>query len=194
MRPHDPSEFLAYYSGIRRRTDAVVRCIPPEHLDWGPGPGRFTLADIVRHLAATERFMYAENARGRPSRYPGHGRELADGHGAVLDYFARLHRESMEVFSNLTEAEFNGTCRTPAGAEMRVWKWLRAMVEHEVHHRGQLYVYLGLLGVPTPPIFGLTSEQVRAASLDETAPGEPGDGGPGRAAGGAAPGSRPSGE
>jgi uncharacterized damage-inducible protein DinB len=39
------------------------------------------------------------------------------------------------------------------------------MVEHEVHHRGQLYMALGILGVPTPPIYGLTSEQVRERSL-----------------------------
>jgi hypothetical protein len=35
--------------------------------------------------------MYAENACGRPSWYPGHGRELADGYYDALDYFARLH-------------------------------------------------------------------------------------------------------
>jgi hypothetical protein len=38
------------------------------------------------------------------------------------------------------------------------------MTEHEIHHRGQIYLYLGILGVPTPPIFGLTSEEVRACS------------------------------
>ncbi len=35
------------------------------------------------------------------------------------------------------------------------------MIEHEAHHRGQLYLMLRLIGVVTPPIFGLTSEQVR---------------------------------
>jgi len=38
------------------------------------------------------------------------------------------------------------------------------MVEHEVHHRSQIYVYLGMLGVKTPPIYGLTSEEVRERS------------------------------
>jgi uncharacterized damage-inducible protein DinB len=38
------------------------------------------------------------------------------------------------------------------------------MIEHEIHHRGQLYLYLGLLDVPTPPIYGLTSEEVRERS------------------------------
>ena len=170
MKNQDPSEFVAYFSRVRQRTDAVVRCIPPERLEWSPQAGRFTLGDIVRHLASIERFMYAENACGRPSRYPGHGRVLADGYEAVLDYFARLHSESMEIFSALTVADFNAACLTPGGAEIRVWKWLRAMIEHEIHHRAQIYVYLGVLGVKTPPLFGLTSEQVRAVSADENAP------------------------
>jgi uncharacterized damage-inducible protein DinB len=39
------------------------------------------------------------------------------------------------------------------------------MVEHEIHHRGQIYTYLAMLDVPTPPIYGLTSEEVRARSV-----------------------------
>ncbi len=166
MKLQDPSEFIAYFSRIRQRTEAVVRCIPRAHIEWRPQAGRFTLGDIVRHLASIERYMYAENVCGRPSRYPGHGRELADGYDAVLNYFALLHREAMEIFSGLTAADFDGACMTPGGAEMRVWKWLRAMIEHEIHHRAQIYVYLGVLSVPTPPLFGLTSEQVRDVSVD----------------------------
>jgi uncharacterized damage-inducible protein DinB len=36
------------------------------------------------------------------------------------------------------------------------------MIEHEAHHRGQLYLMLGLRGVPAPPLYGLTSEEVAA--------------------------------
>jgi uncharacterized damage-inducible protein DinB len=36
------------------------------------------------------------------------------------------------------------------------------MVEHEAHHRGQIYLMLNMLEVPTPPLYGLTSEEVRA--------------------------------
>ena len=37
---------------------------------------------------------------------------------------------------------------------------LRALVEHEIHHRGQIYTLLGLIGVATPPLYGLTERQV----------------------------------
>jgi uncharacterized damage-inducible protein DinB len=36
------------------------------------------------------------------------------------------------------------------------------MFEHEAHHRGQLYEMLGVRGVPTPPLYGLTSEELIA--------------------------------
>jgi uncharacterized damage-inducible protein DinB len=74
----------------------------------------------------------------------------------------RLHSEAMEIFSKLTDEDLRRKCTTPGGTDITTWKWLRAMTEHEAHHRGQIYVYLSILGVETPPIFGLTSEQVRA--------------------------------
>ena len=161
--------FVEYYEKVRGRTRRVVECIPRERFEWRIANGKFSFADIVRHLGAIERYMYAENARLRPSRYPGHGPELADGYDDVMAFFDRTHRESMEIFSRLTAEDLERKCVTPAGVPITVWKWLRAMVEHEVHHRGQIYVYLGVLGVATPPIFGLTSERVREASREPEA-------------------------
>ncbi|MGZ7073464.1 MAG: DinB family protein, partial [Candidatus Angelobacter sp.] len=111
-----------------------------------------------------ERYMYAENVQLKPSRYPGHGRELADGPENVLEFFNRMHQESVAIFSRLSPEDLQKKCVTPGGTPITVWKWLRAMVEHEVHHRAQIYICLGMLGIATPPIYGLTSEEVRARS------------------------------
>ena len=159
--------FLPYFENIRARTIRVASLIPPERIEWTHRPGAFTLGDLVRHLAATERWMFAENVRGKPSRYPGHGRELADGRDAVLSYLGRMHEESMRIFGALTPEQLQASVTTPAGTPIAAWKWLRAMVEHEVHHRGQIYLMLSMLGVPTPPIYGLTSEQVYERSVHE---------------------------
>jgi uncharacterized damage-inducible protein DinB len=102
---------------------------------------------------------------GRPSRYPGCGRELADGYPAVLEYFDGLDAEAKAIIGALTDADLVRKCQTPAGTPITAWKWLRAMVEHEAHHRGQIYLMLNLLQVPAPPLFGLTSEEVRARSV-----------------------------
>jgi uncharacterized damage-inducible protein DinB len=161
--------FLEYYGGIRGRTRRVIDCIPPDYLEWSHREGKFTFGDLIRHLAGAERYMFAENVAGRSSCYPGHGRELARRHDAVLEYFERLHVETMEILRALPPGRLQERCETPAGISMRVWKWLRAMVELEVHHRGQLYLMLGMLDVSTPPLYGLTSEEVRARSLERDA-------------------------
>lgn len=166
----DQAEFLDYFPKIHARTRKVASCIPADQIDWAPTPRAMTLGDLVRHLAVTERDMWAETVAGRPSRYRTHGRELADGKDAVLAFFDRAHAEAMAIFAALPSEVYRGTCRTPAGAELPVAKWLRSLIEHEVHHRGQIYMMLGVLGVVTPPIFGLTSEEVRARVGGTTAP------------------------
>ena len=118
--------FLEYYERVRGRTSRVVDRIPAERLDWTWREGKFTLGDLVRHIAAIERYMYAENVKGKPSRYPGHGRELADGLPAVRAFFDRTHAESVAIFAKLTDADLAGKSVTPAGAAITTSKWLRA--------------------------------------------------------------------
>jgi uncharacterized damage-inducible protein DinB len=157
--------FLKYFDNVRERTMRVARCIPPDKIDWTYAPGKFTLGDLLRHIAITERYMFAENVQNHDSHYKSHGPEFAAEYERILALMQKLHAESLEIFSRLTDEDLLRKCKTPGGVPLATGKWLRAMVEHEVHHRGQIYLYLGLLGVPTPPLYGLTSEEVRSRSV-----------------------------
>jgi uncharacterized damage-inducible protein DinB len=165
MEIHSIGPFLNYWESVRERTRRVAQRIPPDEIEWSHAPGRFTLGDLVRHLAAIERWMYAETVKGRPSMYAGCKADLADGYEAVINYLDERHTESVEIFRTLSDADLKAKCMTPAGTQITTWKWLRAMVEHEAHHRGQLYMMLGILGVDTPPLYGLTEEEVRAKAV-----------------------------
>jgi len=162
MEIRDLGVFLDYFNKVHQRTVRVARCITPDKVDWSFREGKFTLGDLVRHIATANRYIFAETLQGKPSRYAGCGRQLAPSYDEVFALMETLHGESVEILSRLTD--LNGECRTPDGAVITTWKWMRAMVEHEIHHRGQIYVYLALLEVPTPPLYGLTSEQVAERS------------------------------
>ena len=142
MEIHTIQPFLQYFDNIRERTLRVARCIPPDKMRWTYAPGKFTLGDLLRHLAVAERYMWAETVQGKPSRYASHGEELAGDLPATLELMQQLHTESMAIFAALTDEQLARKCITPGGGEIAAWKWLRAMVEHEVHHRGQIYMYL----------------------------------------------------
>lgn len=157
--------FITYFESVRSRTRRVAETIPPNEVEFRPRPGMFSPGDIVRHIAATERYLFVENALGRPSSYPGHAEALAPGLEKTLHYLDRLHEESLSLLDRLPDSDLLGRCTTVAGAEITTWKWLRAMVEHEIHHRGQLYVLLALLDVAAPPLYGLTEPQVKERSV-----------------------------
>jgi len=69
----DIDSFLAYYSRIKGRTERLFEYIPKDKMEWTYQSGKFTIGDILRHLALIERKMYAENVQLKPSLYKGCG-------------------------------------------------------------------------------------------------------------------------
>jgi uncharacterized damage-inducible protein DinB len=157
-------DFLHHLEQVRGRTMRLVRCVPPDKVEWTCRTGEFTLGDLARHIAATERYVFAECVCGRPSRYKGCGRELADGLDNVIAFMERMHSESLEIFTKMTQADFEKKGTSPEGVPITAWKLLRSMLEHEIHHRGQIYVYLGILGVSVPSLYTLNARQLEALS------------------------------
>ena len=160
MKVTDIQTFLDYYTKVRARTMKLVAIIPPERVEWKYMHKKFSIGDMVRHIAAIERYLYAEVVQGNKSLYTGCGRELAEGYTEVVNYITALHEESMNIFKAIGDSALQHKCSMPGGHCISVASALRAMTEHEIHHRGQLYMCLEMLGVRTPPIFGMTSEEV----------------------------------
>jgi len=85
----------------------VLRAVPLEKLEWRHAAGVFSCGDLARHIAATERYTFAENVLGRPSRYHGCGPELASGHENVVAFMERMHRETIEMLKDLKPEDLN---------------------------------------------------------------------------------------
>ena len=165
MHIPDIDSFLDYYRNVRARTRRLLLLVPHDQLEWTYRPGKFTLGDLFRHIAAIERHLYVEAVLDRPSQYAGCGPDLAPGYQATLAFFDRCHAETLALLDGLSPEQLQEKCHPLGGPGIAVWKWLRLLPEHEIHHRGQIYLYLSLLGIETPPIFGLTSEELALRSI-----------------------------
>ena len=55
MEIRSVAQFLAYWGSFRTRTRRLIECIPPDRIEWTRQSGKFTLGDLVRHLATIER-------------------------------------------------------------------------------------------------------------------------------------------
>lgn len=152
--------FIAYYEKTRQATQKVIEVIPPNKIDWAYMPGKFTIADLIRHIAAIERNVFAAVAIGNKPNYKGCNKELADGYENVVSYFNKMHLQSVEIFNTIPDDSLQKKIKSLDGKEIELGNFLRALVLHEIHHRAALCIYLNLLGVTTPPIIGLMEEQV----------------------------------
>jgi uncharacterized damage-inducible protein DinB len=157
------ADFIKYFESVRRRTMNYVRVVPAERLDWAPKGGEFTCGDILRHLIASEKMFTRVVMEGR-WHYDGHETREEQSLDDLIALLESTHVEAVQALGGLPDQELKAPRNGPGGQPLKAWRWLMAMAEHEIHHRSQLAVYLSLMGVQPPHIFGLGVEDLIAIS------------------------------
>jgi uncharacterized damage-inducible protein DinB len=152
--------FVDFYERTRETTVRFIHAIPPDKIDWTYLPGKFTFGDVIRHIAAVERHVFAETILNGKLNYSGCGKDLADGYDNILLYFHQMHHESMAIVNQLSDADLQKTVTAANGKNVSIANYLRALIVHEMHHRGGIAIYLGLIGIQAPPVFGLREEDL----------------------------------
>jgi uncharacterized damage-inducible protein DinB len=152
--------FLASYKRTREITKRVIAVVPPDKLEWSYMPGKFTIADLIRHIAAIERNVFAQVLSGGSPTYTGCGKGLADGLENITRYVDEMHKQSIEIIASLADQDLTRKIRSLSGKEVELETFLRALATHEIHHRAVLCIYLNMLGISTPPILGFSEQEV----------------------------------
>jgi uncharacterized damage-inducible protein DinB len=155
------SGVIDYYEGIRRRTLNFVRMVPGGKVEWAPAPGEFTCGGLVRHVTAAETMFVGAVVEGRWT-YAGHEANGAESVEELVERLTEGHVAAMNRLRTVDDSELVAERPTLNGPPVKAWRLLMAMVEHEVHHRSQLAMYLMLNGVKPPHIYGLGVEDVIA--------------------------------
>jgi len=162
--------FIDYFDGIRRRTLLFIDAIPADKVDWSPGDGEFSFGDLIRHLAATEEMFVGALVNGTWN-YAGHDVQGEQGLELAVSSLNSTHQEAMARLGTLEDSALNEGRRSLSGREVKTWRLLMAMAEHEIHHRSQIAMYLTLIGIKPPHIYGLGVEDVIALATGERGKG-----------------------
>jgi uncharacterized damage-inducible protein DinB len=149
--------------GLTRR---ALERVPDGQFDWQPHPTSVTLGRLAEHL--TEMPQWAtmtrtqdgiDMAAGRPPDYvrPGTRNE-------VLAQFDRHLKASRSNVAGKTDAEFAAPWTLKAGGKEvftmpKIAVMRNFVLNHMIHHRGQLLVYLRMLGVAVPSIYGPSGDE-----------------------------------
>ena len=154
---------LADYDHEVASTRRVLGCLTDVNLTWRPHERARTLGELATHLAHLIDWaapILAESAFDleRPTDGPA---ILPSRHAILAAFDAAAARARRGL--DRSDAEFKAPWSlTRDGAQVftmpREAAFRAFVLHHLIHHRGQLTVYLRLLGLEVPPIYGPTAD------------------------------------
>jgi len=154
---------LGHEAGTTRR---LLERVPAEHFGWKPHEKSMTLGRLAQHIAEipgwistiVEQDEFDVGARGGSAPPGPKDRaellQLFEGNiGRITDVLKRQSDERMLAPWRL-KRQGQVILEMPRAAMIR-----SLALNHMVHHRGQLSVYLRLQNVPLPSIYGPTADE-----------------------------------
>lgn len=145
-------------------TRAIIEAVPGDRLDWQPHPKSMTLNRLACHtvevIGWAHEMINMDQFNMKPSEY----KALSVSNSAeLLSQFESKAKVAREAMASITQEQLDGTWEMQADGKtfikdqrasvLRTW-----LFSHLVHHRAQLTVYLRLLEVPVPMVYGPTAD------------------------------------
>ena len=161
------SRYVPAFDHLVHGTKVHLAAIPDDQLSWRPHPKSWTIGELGSHLANLPSWTGATlgqdeldiaPAEGPPPQQPEYGSSAA-----MVEAFEKNCATARSIIEGTSDEEFRKDWTLLAGGEPRFSMpkiaVLRAFVmDHMIHHRGQLTVYLRLLDVPVQQTFGPTAD------------------------------------
>ena len=148
-------------------TRRVLERVPDDRPDWKPHPKSFSIAHLSQLIARLPGWLPMMLSRTELDIAPKDGPQFAgysnEKTAALLAEFERNAAAASAAVARASDADFHAPWTLLKGGERIMtqprYQMLRYMVvNHLVHHRAQLSVYLRMLDVPLPQMYGPTAD------------------------------------
>jgi uncharacterized damage-inducible protein DinB len=155
---------LAEYDHEMATTRRLLTRVPDDKLTWQPHEKSMTLAGLGTHLGTIPRWgvtilketsFNLESAPPNPDPLPSRASILSLFDETVGQARALMDQSDGEYVSKWTLTRGDTRMFTMP----RITAFRTFVINHSVHHRGQLSVYLRVNNVPVPPIYGPSADE-----------------------------------
>ena len=143
-------------------TRRLLERVPTDRGEWKPHPKSFPLGHLAQ-LVATMPGWLTKTIRQTEinlATSAGYSFEKTD---TLVAQFDRHVREAREAIAQSRDADYAVPWSLKHGERvlftMPRGPAVRSHINHLIHHRGQLSVYLRLIDVPVPSIYGPTADE-----------------------------------
>jgi uncharacterized damage-inducible protein DinB len=143
------AQFFDHWNKVWRDLQRATALLKDEHLDFRPSQHYArSVGDILRHIMNLEEGWIHYVVRREHSTWPAE-REL----GTIEELRQALnavHQETMDYLATIPVEDFNRIIQVPDDGTPKLGWILWHVFEQQVHHRGELFLCLSLLGLERP--------------------------------------------
>jgi uncharacterized damage-inducible protein DinB len=144
-------------------TRRVLERIPEAKLAWKPHPKSFSLGQLGLHTASVPGVL-SQLLTGDTYEVSAFSQAEAANKAEILAALDSNIATAREFLNGLTPARAAHVWRLTSGgkdiiAAPRIGLVRALVFNHWYHHRGQLLIYLRLLDVPVPSVYGPTADE-----------------------------------
>ena len=156
--------FLPEFDQEVANTRKTLERIPEDKLDWKPHTKSMSLGELALHTAQVPGLIASwaledtSNLSGAPKQ------TQAESTDQVLKAHDASMTKAKDVLGKLGDAGLQRSWQAMVGGATlmsmpKVALFRSVVLNHWYHHRGQLSVYLRLLNVPVPSIYGPSADE-----------------------------------
>ncbi len=158
-------------------TRKILERVPVEKNDWKPHRKSMSLGRLATHVAEIPGWVTATMTTDEldfaKTEYKPH---IAQSTQELLDILDKNVNEGVNALENSKDEDFDKMWTLRNGDQVYFTLPKKAVLRsfalsHHYHHRAQLGVYLRLLDIPIPGMYGPTADEMEATNA-ETAPAE----------------------
>lgn len=142
-----PGELFNHWEQIREGLISTINAFTEEDLDYALYPESWSVGKIILHIAGAEdgwlRYVVSRELKEWPEIYT---LENYPDKESILQVLSDIHARTIEYLETLDEDDLPSIVKTPWESELPLLWIIWHVVEHEIHHRGELSLILGALG------------------------------------------------
>jgi len=143
-------------------TRKAIERVPTDKGAWKPHPKSFSLGHLTQLVATMPGWLTNMATKSELNLAAGPGYSLESTESLVARFDKRV-AEARTALANLKDADVAAPWSLKHGDRVLMTTprgvTIRTTMNHLVHHRGQLTVYLRLIDVPVPSIYGPTADE-----------------------------------
>jgi uncharacterized damage-inducible protein DinB len=145
-------------------TRRVLERIPQAHLSWKPHPKSMSLGQLALHVATVPGNVAEMASMDTIPEPPAFVQQEAATAAELVPALTASVAKARRHLGGFDDTAMGATWRLMSGgrelmAMPRVAVVRAIMLNHWYHHRGQLLVYLRLLNVPVPSVYGPSADE-----------------------------------